>query len=168
MAVLTGGGNLTKGETKNFWKDCIIYIQSILTPPPKVTVILMEISINCGNAALHFYICKIWHTNWTFNNVLVSYDDKWIYTRVSIHKKFESMHQSFNLQNVYSIFKACSHSVKYTTRILWCMINNYWMRFIVIWKLSNVEVRVISRAEGKDDNSYRDIDNFAYHKNRIQ
>ena len=34
-------------------------------------------------------------------------------------------------------------------------------------KLINVEVRVISRAEGKDDNSYRNIDNFAYHKNRI-
>ena len=35
-------------------------------------------------------------------------------------------------------------------------------------KITNVEVRVISPAEGKDDNSYRDIDNFAYHKNRIQ
>ena len=35
-------------------------------------------------------------------------------------------------------------------------------------KIINGEVRVISRAEGKDDNSYRDIDNFAYHKNRIQ
>ena len=35
-------------------------------------------------------------------------------------------------------------------------------------KIINVEVRVISQAEGKDDNSYRDIDNFAYHKNRIQ
>ena len=35
-------------------------------------------------------------------------------------------------------------------------------------KIINVEVRVISLAEGKDVNSYRDIDNFAYHKNRIQ
>ena len=35
-------------------------------------------------------------------------------------------------------------------------------------KIINVEVRVIIRAEGKDDNSYRNIDNFAYHKNRIQ
>ena len=35
-------------------------------------------------------------------------------------------------------------------------------------KIINVEVRVISRAEGKDDNFYRDIDNFAYDKNRIQ
>ena len=35
-------------------------------------------------------------------------------------------------------------------------------------KIINVEVRVISRAKGKDDNSYRDIDNFAYDKNRIQ
>ena len=35
-------------------------------------------------------------------------------------------------------------------------------------KIVNVEVRVISRAEGKDDNSNRDIDNFAYYKNRIQ
>ena len=33
-------------------------------------------------------------------------------------------------------------------------------------KITNVEVRVISRTEGKDDNSYRDIDNFPYHKNR--
>ena len=35
-------------------------------------------------------------------------------------------------------------------------------------KTINVEVRLISRAEGKDDNSYGDIDNFAYHKNRIK
>ena len=35
-------------------------------------------------------------------------------------------------------------------------------------KIINVEVRVISRAEGKSNNSYRDINNFAYHKNRIQ
>ena len=34
-------------------------------------------------------------------------------------------------------------------------------------KIINVEVRVISRGKGKDDNSYRDIDNLAYHKNRI-
>ena len=27
-----------------------------------------------------------------------------------------------------------------------------------------VEVRVISQAEGEADNSYRDIDNLAYHK----
>ena len=38
----------------------------------------------------------------------------------------------------------------------------------VIYRIINVEVRVISRAEGEADNSYRDIDNFAYHKNRIQ
>ena len=38
----------------------------------------------------------------------------------------------------------------------------------VICRIINVEVRVISLAEGKADNSYRDIDNFAYHKNRIQ
>ena len=38
----------------------------------------------------------------------------------------------------------------------------------VICRIINVEVRVISRAEGEVDNSYRDIDNFAYHKNRIQ
>ena len=34
-------------------------------------------------------------------------------------------------------------------------------------KIINVEVRVVSRAEGKDNNSYRDIDNLTYHKNRI-
>ena len=38
----------------------------------------------------------------------------------------------------------------------------------VICRIINVEVRIISRAEGEADNSYRDIDNFAYHKNRIQ
>ena len=38
----------------------------------------------------------------------------------------------------------------------------------VICRIINVEVRVISRAEGKADNSFRDIDNFAYHKNRVQ
>ena len=37
-----------------------------------------------------------------------------------------------------------------------------------ICRIINVEVRVISRAEGEPDNSYRDIDNFKYHKNRIQ
>ena len=29
----------------------------------------------------------------------------------------------------------------------------------------NVDVKVISRAESEADNSYRDIDNLAYHKN---
>ena len=38
----------------------------------------------------------------------------------------------------------------------------------VICRIIIVEVRVISRAEGEADNSYRDIDNFAYHKSRIQ
>ena len=38
----------------------------------------------------------------------------------------------------------------------------------VICGIINVEVRVISRAEGEADNSYRDIDNFAYYKNRIR
>ena len=37
----------------------------------------------------------------------------------------------------------------------------------VICRIINVEVKVISRAEGEADNSYRDIDNLAYHKNRI-
>ena len=38
----------------------------------------------------------------------------------------------------------------------------------VICRIINVEVRVISRAEGVDDSSFRDIDNFAYHKNQVQ
>ena len=38
----------------------------------------------------------------------------------------------------------------------------------VICRIINVEVRVISRAEGEADNYFRDIDNFAYHKNRVQ
>ena len=37
----------------------------------------------------------------------------------------------------------------------------------VICIIISVEVRVISPAGGEADNSYRDIDNLAYHKNRI-
>ena len=37
----------------------------------------------------------------------------------------------------------------------------------VICRIISVEVRVISRGEGEADNSYLDIDNLAYHKNRI-
>ena len=37
----------------------------------------------------------------------------------------------------------------------------------VICRSINVGVKVMSRAEGEVDNSYRDIDNLAYHKNRI-
>ena len=37
----------------------------------------------------------------------------------------------------------------------------------VICRIISVEVRVISQAGGEADNSYRDIDNLAYHKNRI-
>ena len=38
----------------------------------------------------------------------------------------------------------------------------------VICGIINIGVRVISRAEGEANNSYRDIDNSAYHKNRIR
>ena len=34
----------------------------------------------------------------------------------------------------------------------------------MICGIINVKVRVISRAEGESDNSYREIDNFAYTK----
>ena len=37
----------------------------------------------------------------------------------------------------------------------------------VICGIIKVEVSVI-RAEGEADNAYRDLDNFAYRKNRIQ
>ena len=57
-----------------------------------------------------------------------------------------------------SIFKVWSHSMRYIA------LDEVYCDT----KIINVEVRVTSRAEGKDDNSYRDIDNFAYHKNRIQ
>ena len=59
-----------------------------------------------------------------------------------------------NAQNaLYGIFKAWSHSVRYTTRILWCIINNYWMRFIVIWRLSITETLIIlhiTKTESKN------------------
>ena len=38
----------------------------------------------------------------------------------------------------------------------------------VICRIIIVEVRVISQAESEADNSYQNIDNFAYHKNRIR
>ena len=71
---------------------------------------------------------------------------------------------------LYSIFKAWPHSVRYTARIKDSLMYNKQLLDEVYcdMKIINVEVRVISRAEGKYDNSYRDIDNFAYHKNRIQ
>ena len=33
-------------------------------------------------------------------------------------------------------------------------------KVFVIWRSINVEIKVISRAEGEADNSYQDIDNF--------
>ena len=38
----------------------------------------------------------------------------------------------------------------------------------VICGIIKVEVSVISRDEGEADNTYQDLDNSAYHKNRIQ
>ena len=38
----------------------------------------------------------------------------------------------------------------------------------MICRIINVEVRVTGRAKGEADNSYRDIENFAYHKNRVK
>ena len=38
----------------------------------------------------------------------------------------------------------------------------------VISRIIKVKVSVISRAEGEIDNTYRDLDNSGYHKNRIQ
>ncbi len=48
--------------------------------------------------------------------------------------------------------------------------NNYQLLHdvFVICKIIRVEVSVITRAEGEADNAYRDLDNFAYRKNRIQ
>ena len=54
--------------------------------------------------------------------------------------------------------------------IVLLLVNNKQLldEVFVIRRIINVEVRVISRAEGETDNSYQDIDNLAYHKNRIQ
>ena len=57
---------------------------------------------------------------------------------------------------------------KVFTRFLGTLNKQLLDDVFVICRIINVEVRVISRAEGEADNSYRDIDNFAYHKNRIQ
>ena len=44
-------------------------------------------------------------------------------------------------------------------------INNYWMGFL--WYAEVSLSRKTLSAEGEADNSYRDIDNLAYQKNRI-
>ena len=64
---------------------------------------------------------------------------------------------------LYSIFKAWSRSVIHDKDSL--MYNKQLLDEVYCdMKIINVEVRVISRAEGKNDNSYRDIDNLAYDK----
>ena len=51
---------------------------------------------------------------------------------------------------LYSIFKTWSHGVRYTTRILWCIINNYWMIEVYCdMKIINIEVRVISKQKAR-------------------
>ena len=77
------------------------------------------------------------------------------------------MSRTYAQNALYRIFKAWSHSVIRDKDSL--MYNKQLLDEIYCdMKIINVEVRVISRAKGKDDNSCRDIDNFAYHKNRIQ
>ena len=49
-----------------------------------------------------------------------------------------------------------------------CIVKQLLDSVFVICKIINVSVRVISLAFGSADNSYLDIDNSAYHKNRIQ
>ena len=49
-----------------------------------------------------------------------------------------------------------------------CIIKQLLDSIFVICKIINVSVRVISRVKGEADNSYLDIDNSAFHKNRIQ
>ena len=49
-----------------------------------------------------------------------------------------------------------------------CIIKQLLDSVFVICKIINVSVRVISLAFGSADNSHLDIDNSAYHKNRIQ
>ena len=49
-----------------------------------------------------------------------------------------------------------------------CIIKQLLDSVFVMCKIINVSVRVISLAFGWADNSYLDIDNSAYHKNRIQ
>ena len=54
--------------------------------------------------------------------------------------------------------------------LVWFLIFNFALVYFNKQLLDEAFVicRIISRAEGEADNSYRDIDNFAYHKNRIQ
>ena len=49
-----------------------------------------------------------------------------------------------------------------------CIIKQLSDSVFVICKIINLSVRVIWLAFGSADNSYLDIDHFAYHKNLIQ
>ena len=46
------GREFEKKERQRTFEKIILYIQLILTPPPKVIVVLMEIFVYCGNAAI--------------------------------------------------------------------------------------------------------------------
>ena len=52
--------------------------------------------------------------------------------------------------------------------LLKCIIKQLLDSVFVMCKIINVSVRVINLAFGSAANSYLDIDNSAYHKNRVQ
>ena len=69
---------------------------------------------------------------------------------------------------IRSIFVSYDINKNYNGCFCICYNKQLLDEVFVICRIINVEVRVISRAEGEADNFFRDIDNFAYHKNRVQ
>ena len=66
-----------------------------------------------------------------------------------------------------NIVRICINSLKMLIHYLWVNNKQLLDEVFVICGIISV-IRIISRAEDEADNSYRDVDNFAYHKNRIR
>ena len=83
----------------------------------------------------------------------------------SLNKCFMNICWKRGLQNQRRKVKLQNHV--YFLR-LQCIIKQLSDSVFVICKIINVSVRVICLTFGSADNSYLDIDNFAYHENLIQ
>ena len=85
------------------------------------------------------------------------------------HKRWCDRDQSILPKFLIALMTELLHSKEILPKVFETLyIKQLLDEVFVICGIINVEVRVISRAEGEADNSYRDIDNFAYHKNRIR
>ena len=69
---------------------------------------------------------------------------------------------------LFKLFRRRNSFILLEEKDLQCIIKQLSDSVFVICKIINVLVRVIWLAFGSADNSYLDIDHFAYHKNLIQ